>query len=860
MNILCTTDIFSQLDFIIKICFFMSNRFPYIALVVLVALAVMIALKERRRKLLLSASKESEAIDQMQNNGEITKEQANDLKRAANPLPEVTEEYPLPDLHLRLASSLTMAFNVLKILLVLSNIFIFSMIFHNIKQFSDKPGIQTTYHADKPWVLVIMLSTIVILSIIQIIAAFKITRGSLKSRYVITFLWFIDLVFLGAILSGTDNITALAVSVGACSYTVWVFFLRKQAGKFISTSAKDESNSIKYSIVGLIIAALFIGQYFIKSEIKYKFITTGSQTVCTSTLSSGSRNNCSSLNRVAIITYDNDSGVIQFANELYKKLKKQFPLLKFAKLKTGKSFPDGTIKFDQYIIVSKAKVILPKESELPDDLPDFIKNQILKDIEGIKSNSLDISRFIKKGNMTGFNIDIISESQSHSYENYNSTVRLYNGDYIDGRIFVSCNSSNENPPFVIKQCLDKALPFITKAYKSSLNNHPRMLYPDFLMPKLTPTAPTLLPRLSGAWMIGRFRSKSFSNFTLQLLILENDRNNQLERIKKQLVTCGWKQVSTDRRPGEYFFTRTGKEYDTPMITLYLPKNNNDSTLFGTTPKIEEKFGHLIYTASNTRKYNKTDADKLKKFDMTTYIHCVNLSELIENKEIYQYAINEKNIKYGTLKWIYSNLKKKLSNVQKDAILTKMYTVLVQHESRDDFPNKLQDFINILLKDTRYPIEHHPALGKLKQHLKRITLLKQPDTVPTKYNFQQKLQAPNQANILIIKSPAIPQTFGIYIVRVKKLIDGSNELSTAISAVVLDKTKQFRNGGVSQCGTRQYTGDIRGYSEQVNISGQGIISTSSGKWIKPRKGCITIKNDYTAKDGILNLTISYVDQK
>ena len=96
-----------------NVCRFFSAYFPFIALVTLLFVTIIMALLEKRkRKLILIESESDRRIDELLDNNVVDESEAEKLRQAANALPEVTEEYPLPDIHLRLTSALAKTFSI----------------------------------------------------------------------------------------------------------------------------------------------------------------------------------------------------------------------------------------------------------------------------------------------------------------------------------------------------------------------------------------------------------------------------------------------------------------------------------------------------------------------------------------------------------------------------------------------------------------------------------------------------------------------------------------------------------------------------------------------------------------------------
>ncbi len=197
---------------------FLRDVFPWISLMVLLLTTLSVALAEkRRRKLVLERSVEQERIEALEHLGAEEKER---LLRAAAPLPEIREAYPLPDLPLRLVSALAKVFGLLKILLLSG------FVFSSMRMAANPEFSREGTHAA---VMVLLLGVMIVLSVMQIAASAQVTRGGNKARRFLIFLAVIE--FGGAIQVPGMPFEFLwrGIMVVMSAYTVWVLLLRKQA-------------------------------------------------------------------------------------------------------------------------------------------------------------------------------------------------------------------------------------------------------------------------------------------------------------------------------------------------------------------------------------------------------------------------------------------------------------------------------------------------------------------------------------------------------------------------------------------------------------------------------------------------------
>ena len=322
--------------YIQKLCAFISNQFPLLALISLLTITIILVFREkRRRKLTLLIPKENEQIDELLKNKAINEKEAEKLKKAANALPEVVEEYPLPDIHLRLTAALAKTYSLLKVLLLIANAYIFYIIW----QIPASVNATKTFKAENAWLLIIMYSLFILLSIAQFTASIYLTRGGSKSRMIIAFIWLLDLALLPMALSGVNSIFYSIVAITACGYSLWVLYLRRNAGTYIDFKAKTPNKIMKMVVALIFLLCLSCGVFFVSSKIKYKYIATSTKTTSKASICSSSSNNCSTLNKVAIIASSPDKETTELALSIFNTLQKKFPKLNFKYSSFAVRFP-----------------------------------------------------------------------------------------------------------------------------------------------------------------------------------------------------------------------------------------------------------------------------------------------------------------------------------------------------------------------------------------------------------------------------------------------------------------------------------------------------------------------------------------
>lgn len=209
-----------------QILMFMQHVFPWISLLVLFLTAVIVMLKEKRKRAFCLEQSEEEARIRALDIDEAYKEQ---LLKAAALLPVSKEAFPLPDLPLRLVSALAKVFGWLKLVLQFGAVY-------SMMRIRILPG--STRTIDGPVVVgVLLLLEFILLAVLQIAASTRVTRGNNLAR---RFLIFMAVLDLGTVMYDPNMAYALlwrAILVAMSAYTLWALVLRKGAQEAVTYHA-----------------------------------------------------------------------------------------------------------------------------------------------------------------------------------------------------------------------------------------------------------------------------------------------------------------------------------------------------------------------------------------------------------------------------------------------------------------------------------------------------------------------------------------------------------------------------------------------------------------------------------------------
>ena len=838
--------------YIQKLCGFISNKFPLLALISLLTITIILVFREkRRRKLTLLTPKENEQIDELLKNKAINETEAEKLKKAANALPEVVEEYPLPDIHLRLTAALAKTYSSLKILLIASKIYIFYIIW----RIPASANVTKTFKTENIWLSITIFSLLIFSSIIQFTASIHLTRGGRKSRALIAFIWLFDLASLPIVLSGVNDILYSIAAVSACIYSIWVLYLRRDAGIYIDLKAKTSNKIMKAAFACIFLLCLASGIFFLKSDIKYKFIGTSTKTVSNAGLFIGIVNSCVALNKIAIIASTPGKETAAMTAEMLSMLQKQFPKIKFKRLEFKKSFPENEIKFNQFIFVSKTKILKHRETK---------KTKI-----SVMGKEIILNNFNNPQN--GFympksiSFNIVMSGRFECFSNYGSGrhLRLYKSNP-EGAILITSDISSCSKTVGIKKCAEEAVKNLSKEYRRIKSSNISLNIPDFLAPKLKKVSFQNIKFLKDAWNIGSFRGVIFDNFSIYLFNLKENRKKQKETIIKELKEIGWNYFPSKINSDILSFNKSKKRGHVPQIKIDLPMNDKKSPamIFGK-PKFEETFGRFIYASGNKHRYTAEEANKFKEFDFESYIHCASFYGLkpAELIKIFNRVYNDKKVSFNTLKTLYEKIKgKNLKPLldKHDKLLIKMGNILKKQIYKPSFNKQLLELATLIAKENKYPLDKHPAFIHFKDRIVKIKLHYEPE-------FKRYIV--KRITISAKKSPVIIQlsNIGKYkniclsVISRQKLKNKDTELKTNTCILPIPGVKMNSFGASMSCSGKSDTLGIAINMRLASNTGTEISSSLNVHDIYAEPECLASCYNYRTKKDVFEFKATFTEK-
>jgi len=695
--------------------------------------------------------------------------------------------------------------------------------------------------------LIIILSLLVLFSITQFIASIHVTRGGHKSKGLIAFIWLFDLAFLPIILSGVNNILYSIVAIAACAYSLWVLYLRQDAGMFINFETKNSNKSIKPVLVCIFLLCLISSIFFFESDIKYKFIGTSTQTVSNARMSSGRINNCFTFNKIAIIASTPGKETAAMTTNMLNMLKNQFPKIIFRSLKFKESFPENEIKFDQFIFVSKTKILKQKRPEIPES-PAIIRKIISRDF-GILSNGFYMPKSIS------FNVVMNGRFNCFSSSHNGQNLRLNKGN-MEGTILVTSDTSNCPKTTAIKKCAKEVVKHLSKEYRKTKSLYTGLKFPDFLAPKLNKISFKNITFLEKAWCIGNFRGVKFDNFSIYFFPLRKDRKKQKETIIEELKKIGWNYFPSKISSADNIlnFNKSKNEGSLPRIKIYLPVDDKKSSeiIFGK-PKFEETFGRFIYASGNKHKYTAEEARKFKEFDFESYIHCASFYNLKEAEllDIFNRIYNDKNTSFNTLKTLYEKINAKnlkILDSKRDKLLIKMGNLLKKNIYKPLANRQILELASLIAKENKYPLDKHPAFIHFQDRIVKAKL---------NYDPEFKRYAVKRISISAKKSPVILQISGIgkyknislSVISRQELKNKDMELKVNTCILPIPGVKMYSfNTGISCRGKSNTIGALMNLGI-TNNTGTSTSSSLNEHNIFPEPGHLGLCYNYRTKKDV-----------
>ncbi|NLX26273.1 MAG: hypothetical protein GXY61_09995 [Lentisphaerae bacterium] len=345
---------------------FMRNIYPWICLLVLLVTILVVMVKEKRRRaLLLEQSEEEARIRSLPDLGEADKER---LLASAAPLPISKEAFPLPDVPLRLVSALAKVFGFLKIVMLVGAAYIMARIF----DMADGPGTWSS-SSTHPILLSLFIVGLVILSVLQIIASTRVTRGSNRAR---RFLIFMAVVELGPMIQDPTMAHAalwhgIMVAMSACM--LWVLLLRPRAQAAIMHNAGTTRLWQKAAILVLAVACLVSPPFDLKLNMNNTY-----QSIDSSMGSSSNNGIKLPITRIHLLAGDESKETMELMEQLQAKSSIPVELIAF-----GQVLPQALNGHDLVLLVSKTlDQKMPKKPEPQPQLPKSVMKILAKEDPG----------------------------------------------------------------------------------------------------------------------------------------------------------------------------------------------------------------------------------------------------------------------------------------------------------------------------------------------------------------------------------------------------------------------------------------------------------------------------------------------
>jgi hypothetical protein len=338
-----------------RILEFMQHTYPWITLLLLLATVLIVMMQEKRRRALrLERSEEEARIHSLPGLSEADREQ---LLMAAAPLPHSKEAYPLPDLPLRLTSALAKVFGLLKIVLLGGAAYVLTRIVR-------MPERELT--AEHPVIFSLLIAGMILLSMLQIIASTRVTRGSNRAR---RFLIFMAVLELGTMMQypGMAHAVLWRIIIGSmAAYMLWALLLRSRAQTAITHQAKPTPLWKKTAILVLCLLS------FIQKPIHIEMNTTASNSYKEIELVSviGGGGATLPIQQVILQAGDPSTETWHLMKHLDRTLQMPTVLIEF-----GKTVPHSMDVTDLYLLVSKS---LDINKEQPPKTESNIPIEVLK--------------------------------------------------------------------------------------------------------------------------------------------------------------------------------------------------------------------------------------------------------------------------------------------------------------------------------------------------------------------------------------------------------------------------------------------------------------------------------------------------
>ena len=555
-----------KLELLLTLSTFIIHQFPVIALLLLSAVTLILAFRERHQyNMTLKISREEAEIRRLAANGTLNDTETERLLANCNALPETEQKYPEPDFALKLVSAFARIHALLKLLFFASVlVWIFGLHFLAGKA----PELTSSLNAPDSsfgWTVIMFIwGLTVVFSIWEFRAAKQVCRGGIAARNFLIFVWLFDLLLPLRIEAHALLFQALMAGCGI--YTLYVLAFRKDAARRISFQHPEFTGRKKIVMLSLLATVIACGWAGVKFTQSFSVAAHGSAAEVSS---SSAGPVCAALEEILLIQGTPEEETLFMADCLAEKIRKELDI------------PCHVQKFDAQTSIQDLNRQLPLVILRTDPCP----NPVLKlDMPGIgQSIPLNIS------SPAGF---IFKYWRKHLSFDLHTLRRESYSSVVNGLLFSSVNRSFTGKVLcgysgsAMRPAVKKAAENLGKKLIESLKSAdtPAMRIPSYA----ADPEPFPLPELSGLAelrLVNRcyaFEYQMFDVYRFRISTPEQD----LAYIRKQL--SGSREENKAMDGVSFSKIRECRGYQKDMIDVLLSAGDNASGI-----NADSRYGLLV---------------------------------------------------------------------------------------------------------------------------------------------------------------------------------------------------------------------------------------------------------------------------
>lgn len=581
-----------KLELLLTLSTFIIHQFPVIALLLLSAVTLILAFRERHQyNMTLKISREEAEIRRLAANGTLNDTEMERLLANCNALPETEQKYPEPDFALKLVSAFARIHALLKLLFFASVlVWIFGLHFLAGKA----PELTSSLNAPDSsfgWTVIMFIwGLTVVFSIWEFRAAKQVCRGGIAARNFLIFVWLFDLLLPLRIEAHALLFQALMAGCGI--YTLYVLAFRKDAARRISFQHPEFTGRKKIVMLSLLATVIACGWAGVKFTQSFSVAAHGSAAEVSS---SSAGPVCAALEEILLIQGTPEEETLFMADCLAEKIRKELDI------------PCHVQKFDAQTSILDLNRQLPLVILRTDPLP----NPDLKlDIPGtglniplkISSPAALIFKYWRKH--LSFELHSIFR-----YESYPATVNGLHFSSVNrsftGKVLCGFSGTGVRP--AVKKAAEHLGKMLTDTLKSSSGLTMR------IPPYPADPEPFPLPELSGLAglrLMNRCHALEYQTFDVYRFRISTPEQD-LACIRKQLADS-----MEERKAGwgvSFLQTREHRGLQTCMIDVLLSGGNeasgiNAASRYGLLVCRQVSMSHnrQIYSARTLEEFRRKD--------------------------------------------------------------------------------------------------------------------------------------------------------------------------------------------------------------------------------------------------------------